>query len=282
MLKSRSWGLLIAPLLMGLVALGTSAPVMAGNTARQLTSESVITTIVNRGVMRVGVSTFVPWVMRDKQGKLVGFEIDVAKQLAKDMGVKVEFIPTQWDGIIPALLAGKFDVIISSMTIKPKRNLTINFTIPYEHSGLQIAASKKIASGYTVKDFNSPKVKIACRRGSTACSIGMELFPKAQFLRFDSDAQAFQEVINGNAHAVLSSAPKPAFWTLRQPDALYRPTTANLSNTNEAFGVRKGDPDALNFFDNWIRNHESNGWLQKRHNYWFETMDWAKDVNLKQ
>lgn len=282
MKKQRSWALLVAPLAIGLAALTTSGPVMAANVAKQLTSESVISQIENHGVMRVGVSTFVPWVMRDKQGKLVGFEIDVARQLAKDMGVKVEFVPTQWDGIIPALLAGKFDVIISSMTVKPKRNLTINFTIPYSHSGLQIAASKKIASGYSVKDFNSPKVKIACRRGTTACSIGMELFPKAQFLRFDDDAQAFQEVINGNAHAVLSSAPKPAFWTLRQPEALYQPTTENLTQTNEAFGVRKGDPDAINFFDNWIHNHVTNGWLKKRHDYWFTTMDWQKNVNLKQ
>lgn len=63
--------------------------------------------IKERGTLRVGMSTFVPWAMRNKQGELIGFEIDVAKRLAQDSGLKVEFVPTAWDGIIPALLAKK-------------------------------------------------------------------------------------------------------------------------------------------------------------------------------
>ena len=70
---------------------------------------------------------FVPWAMRDKQGKLVGFEVDVAEKMAKDIGIEAEIIPTNWDGIIPALQAKKFDVIIGGMSITPKRNLSVNF-----------------------------------------------------------------------------------------------------------------------------------------------------------
>lgn len=75
--------------------------------------------IKERGTLRVGMSTFVPWAMRNKQGELIGFEIDVAKRLAQDSGLKVEFVPTAWDGIIPALLAKKFDVIIGGMSVTP-------------------------------------------------------------------------------------------------------------------------------------------------------------------
>ena len=53
--------------------------------------------------MKVGLGIFVPWAMKDKQGELVGFEIDVAKSIAEELGVEIEFIPTAWDGIIPAL-----------------------------------------------------------------------------------------------------------------------------------------------------------------------------------
>ena len=63
--------------------------------------ESVIEQVQKRGALRVGMSTFVPWAMKDKTGNLIGFEIDVAKRLAKDTGVNVEFIPTKWSGIIP-------------------------------------------------------------------------------------------------------------------------------------------------------------------------------------
>ncbi|MGI9491082.1 MAG: transporter substrate-binding domain-containing protein, partial [Geminicoccaceae bacterium] len=115
-----------------------SATAGAQQAQQALSSESVIETIKQNGVLKVGLSTFVPWAMRNKEGELIGFEIDVATELAKDMGVEIEFTPTAWDGIIPALLAGKFDVIISGMTIKPERNLTVNFTTPYAHSSLGV------------------------------------------------------------------------------------------------------------------------------------------------
>ncbi len=108
------------------------------------------------------MSTFVPWAMKDKTGKLVGFEIDVATQLAKDMGVEVEFVPTSWSGIIPALLTGKFDVIIGGMGITPKRNLKVNFSNPYDYTGMSLIAHKKKAAGFkTLDDFNK-KCAIFC------------------------------------------------------------------------------------------------------------------------
>jgi polar amino acid transport system substrate-binding protein len=105
--------------------------------------DSVVEQVIQRGVLRVGMSTFVPWAMKDKTGKLIGFEIDVARRLAEDMGVKVEFVPTKWSGIIPALLTGKFDVIIGGMGILPSRNLKVNFTNPYDYTGMSWWPAKK-------------------------------------------------------------------------------------------------------------------------------------------
>ena len=82
------------------------ATAVAGEAQKQLTSESVIQTIMKRGKIKVGMSTFVPWAKRNKEGELIGFEIDVAKQLAEDLGVEIEFVPTAWSGILPALIAG--------------------------------------------------------------------------------------------------------------------------------------------------------------------------------
>lgn len=249
---------------------------------RDLTSAGVLEEIKKRGVMKVGMSTFVPWAMRSKTGELVGFEIDVAKKLAEDMGVDVEFVPTAWSGIIPALIAGKFDVIIGGMSITPQRNLTVNFTAPYAHSGQQMAANKALAAGFKVADFNASDVTIACRRGATPCQAAQKIFPKANLRRFDDDAQAFQEVVNGNAHAMISSAPKPRFWSAQYQDKLFMPTEENLTTGNEAFALRKGDPDAVNFFSNWILVNTSNGWLKQTHDYWFRAQEWADQVDLSQ
>jgi len=246
---------------------------------QQISTGSVVEEIKHRGVLRVGVSTFVPWSMRDTKGELIGFEIDVANKVAADLGVKAEFVPTAWDGIIPALLAGKFDVIISGMSITPARNMTVNFTIPYAHSGQQLTANKKLAGGFkSIDQFNDPKVTITCRRGSSTCVAAQKLFPKVALRQFDDDAQCLQEVLNGNAYGVITSAPKPRMWTLDHPDVLFMPSEENLTKSDEAFAVRKGDPDAINFFDNWILFHTSDGWLDERHDYWFKGNAWKSQV----
>ncbi|MEM9048992.1 MAG: transporter substrate-binding domain-containing protein [Pseudomonadota bacterium] len=242
-------------------------------------AQSVVQEIQERGVIRVGMSTFVPWAMRDKNGDLIGFEIDVAKKLAEDMGVEVEFVPTAWDGIIPALLAGKFDVIIGGMSITPSRNLTVNFTMPYANSSLGVMANKGLAEGLDWPDgFNDTSVTFACRRGATPCIYIQENFPKATLRQFDDDGQVEQEVLNGNAHAMLSSQPKPAFAIFDNPEVAYAPTTGKIEPNSEAFALRKGDADALNYFNNWILLNRQSGWLDDRHAYWFGGRPWADQL----
>ncbi|TCS44023.1 transporter substrate-binding domain-containing protein [Reinekea marinisedimentorum] len=235
--------------------------------------------INERGTLRVGMSTFVPWAMRNKQGDLIGFEIDVAKRLAADSGWQVEFIPTAWDGIIPALLARKFDVIIGGMSVTEERAKSVLFTEPYSHSGVQVAASKKLAEGFTeYSDFDSRKVKIAARRGAFTVQIAKETFPKAKILQFDDDAQAFQEVLNGNAHAVIASSPKPEHETVKHAEMLFLPFSERLSKGNEAFAVRLGEDDKKAFFDSWIQARTEDGWLEERYEYWFSTLDWQDEI----
>lgn len=250
-------------------------------TSAPLKAEGLIDEIAQRGKLRVGLSTFVPWAMRDKSGELIGFEVDVARKLAEDMGVEVEFVPTAWGGIVPALLAKKFDVIIGGLSITPERNMTVNFTAPYAHSGQQMAANTKLAGDFTsLDDYNDASVTLVCRRGATSCDFIKKRFPKATLRQFDDEAQAYQEIANGNAHAIVSSAPKPAFYTVDYPDKIFLENDGNnLTSGNEGFGLRKGDVDALNFFSNWILFRKSDGWLEERHDYWFKNKaDWENQI----
>jgi len=259
----------------GLLSWATPVP------AQDARPASMIEQAVKRGSIRIGMSTFVPWAMRDKNGGLIGFEIDVATQLAKDLGVQVEFVPTPFDGIIPALLAGKFDVIIGGLAITPARNLQVNFTIPYSETGLQLAASRKLAGSLaTMADYNDARITLTCRRGSSACSDGVRLFPKATLRQFDDDALCFQEVRNGNAHGVLASEPKPSFWSLQNADLIFMPFKETLTRTNAAFALRKGDVDSLNFLNNWIFLQTRDGFLRGRQDYWFRTLNWSDRVNM--
>ena len=256
--------------------------IVSAGLSGQAAAQGVVENILERGKIVVGLSTFVPWSMRDKNGDLIGFEIDVSNQLAKDMGVEVEFVPTAFDGIIPALLAKKFDVIITGMVIKPQRNLTVNFSDPYAYLTVGMAANKKLAEQdglKTQEDWNSPNVTITIKRGTAPGETAAREFPKARVRQFDDDAQALQDVLNGNAHGFMTSEPKPANYVLDNPDVLYHPFGIGPWDPSaSAFAVRKGDPDALNFFNNWIRYRTLDGWLKTTHAKWFQSQDWKKQV----
>jgi polar amino acid transport system substrate-binding protein len=246
---------------------------------QDLVRESTVEKVVKRGVLKVGMSTFVPWAMKDKKGDLIGFEIDVATRLAEDMGVKVDFIPTKWSGIIPALLTGKFDVIIGGMGIRPDRNLKVNFSIPYDYTGMSLLAHKELAAGFdSLEDFNRPDVSIAARIGTTAAAAAKKFMPRAKLRLFDDESQAVQEILNGRVHAVVASAPLPAFQTIKYPGRLFLPLDANFTREPIGFAVRKSDVDTLNYFNNWIRVVEAEGWLKERKHYWFGTKDWQDRI----
>ena len=270
----------------GWLALGILVAVLAftgnafsGELQQKLTEESVLEQVLKRGVLRVGMSTFVPWAMQDKTGELIGFEIDVATRVAKDMGVKVEFVQTKWAGIIPALLTGNFDVIIGGMGITPQRNLKVNFTMPYDVTGMSIVANKELAGNFkSLEDFNRPEVVLAVRLGGTPVAAAQKFMPKAQLRKFDDESQAIQELLNGRAYAVIASAPMPAFQALKYPDKLFLPIQGTFTKEPIGFALRKGDVDTLNFFNNWITVVQAEGWLAERKHYWFETRDWEDQV----
>lgn len=273
-LMSNALGMAFAALTSTVMTL----PAFAQSATQNLSAESVIETIKQEGVIRIGLSIFTPWSMRDKNGELIGFELDVGRALAEDMGVDVEFVPTAWDGIIPQLVSGNFDVIISGMSITPARNLTVNFTDPYAYSGLTVLANTTMTEGFTLEDYNSSEVTFAARRGATPATVIAQLFPEATLLLFDEDGAATQEVLNGNAHATMAAEPTPSIEARRYADTLSVPFDQTFLATGEGFALRKGDADALNFFNNWIAVRHASGWLKERNDYWFKGNDWEDQV----
>jgi len=250
-----------------------------GDARAALAASSAIEEIKRRNTLRVGMSTFVPWAFRNRAGELVGYEIDVANRLAQDMGVRAEFVPTAWDGIIPALIAGRFDVIIGGMTVTPARNLTANFSASYSASGVDLAASRRLAEGMTtIEAWNRPNVTISGRRGTSAIAAAQRLFPRATIRQFDDDAQSVLEVVNGRAHGMVGSAPRPLFAVMDNPDNLFSPFPQMLARQLDSMAVRKGDPDTLNFLNNWIQSRNLDGWLEERQAYWFRGREWRDQL----
>ncbi|WP_320169657.1 transporter substrate-binding domain-containing protein [Maridesulfovibrio sp.] len=259
--------------------MGLSSAVWAGDVRTSLSQESTLETVLKNKVLRVGFSTFKPWAMKGKNGEFIGFEIDVARRIATDMGVKIRFIPTKWDGIIPALLTGKFDIIIGGMGITPQRNLKVNFSDPYEFTGMSIVASRKVAPDKSdLKDFNNESVTVSVRLGTTAEKAAANFLPKAKLLKFSDESASIQELLNGKSACLVASNPLPENLVKKYPKQLYLPLQADFTKEPIGFAVRKGDPDFLNFLNNWIKVTNSEGWLEARFNYWFKTDEWKSLV----
>lgn len=255
------------------------ATALVGVTRPSFAATPLIDEIKSRGVLRGGLSTFVPWAMRDKQGKLIGYELDVGTRLAADLGVKYEPIPTAWDGIIPALLAGSFDLIIGGMTATPAREQSVDFTEAYSFTGLSLVASKKVAPGLaTLEAFNKPAITVVVRRGTPAATFVQEKLPLATLRQFDDDAPSLQELLNGNAAAWITSAPKPAFAAVDHPDALYMPMDKPLTAQRDGMAIRKGEPATTAALNAWIAARKADGFLAERFHFWFEQRSWLAQV----
>ena len=165
------------------------------------------------------------------------------------------------------------------MGILPKRALKVNFTRPYDFSGMSLVAHKEKAMGFdSLEDFNKPEVQVAVKLGTTAAIAAKKYLPNATLRMFENETQTYQELRNGNVHAVVGSAPRPAFEAWDYKDTLFLPLEENFTKEPIGFALRKGDPDALAFFNSWITGVALEGWLVERHQYWFETRDWADQV----
>jgi len=236
--------------------------------------------IQKKGVLTVGVSILPPWVMRSKDGGLVGFEIDIAKQLAKDMAVKVKFKEYQWNKMIPALRKGEIDIIASGLSITPKRALEINYSQPYSSSGYSLVTNLALTKDFTsIKNLNSEKVYITAVKGTVSADLAKRVFPKAKLDIRKTEEDATSAVVNGTVHAFVSSSPIPEFISLKHPDEVDLPLKKPLLTTKEAFAIRKNNQEMLHYLNSWIVAHEADEWIESSHEYWFESLKWQPQVS---
>ena len=147
--------------------------------------------IQKRGVLRIGMEPgYMPFELTNKKGQIIGFDVDMGKRMAKAMGVKLEIVSTAWDGIIPALLTGKFDLIASGMTLTQQRNLTVNFATPYILIGQSILIKKELADTVkSYKDLNDAKYTVASKLGTTGEQATKRMIGNAKYISYETEQE---------------------------------------------------------------------------------------------
>ena len=266
--------------LIALALIGFLAATSAIGADIELAKKSTIESILKRGELRVGFeSGYVPFEMTNKKGEFIGFDMDYGRRLAKSMGVKFVPINTAWDGIIPALMTSKFDIIMGGMTITQERNLKVNFADPYIVVGQTILLNKKLKDRVlSYKDLNNPKYIVTSRMGTTGEQAIKKYIPKATYKGFESEAEAGLEVINGKADALVYDLPFCGFLYGSQGQG----KTVFLSDpfTYEplAWAINKGDPDFLNYLNNFLRQTKGDGFYDLMYKKWITGTKWKDEL----
>ncbi|MFZ0242942.1 MAG: transporter substrate-binding domain-containing protein [Desulfobacterales bacterium] len=245
-----------------------------------LARKSTLNDIVERGELRVGFEAgYLPFEMADKQGNFIGFDIDIAKEMAKAMGVKFVPVNTAWDGIIPALVTKKFDILISGMTITQERNLKINFADPYIVVGQTILLNKKWADQVkSYKDLNDPKFTVCSKLGTTGEQAVKRLIPKANYKSFEVESEAALEVLTGKADATIYDLPFCATFMAQQGQGKLIFLDEPFTYEPLAWAIRKGDPDFMNWLNNFLRQMKNDGRYDQIYNKWIKSTDWIKQI----
>lgn len=284
MRKTRYMWLLVLVMAIALVAVGCGGEKPADNASDQAANDTEKTTwelIQENGVLKVGLDdTFRPMGYRDENGDLVGFDIDMGKELEKRLNVKIQWVPTDWGGVTGALNAKKFDVVINGMSITDERKKVVDFSIPYVNANIGMAVKKdndSIKTGADLKD----KI-VGTQSGSSGFEACKDLIEdgkiKEDNLRlYNQYPEAFLDLENGRVDVLVVDVTTAEDFIAKAPDK-YKVVEKPLVEDLYAIGMRKGDKDLKEVLDKTITDMIKDGTLSELSKKWFDGRDLTPEI----
>lgn len=227
--------------------------------------EATLSRIRRTRVLAIGTdATYPPFESVDpSSGRVVGFDIEVAQAVAARLGVKAEFTVVPFDGIIPGLKAGKYDLVVSAMTITPERARQVRFTAPYVVAGQSVAVRAGETSIQGAADLTGRR--IGCQLGTTG-ELEAKKVPGAEIVSFDAIGSAFRDLENGNLDAVIADTPTSRIFIRDHPTI----RLAGEPLTREEFGmaVRLQDADLHSSIDQALQDLRASGEMRAIEERW--------------
>jgi polar amino acid transport system substrate-binding protein len=239
-----------------------------------------IDNILDSGELVVGtMGKMPPLNMTTKDGNLIGLEIDLVKSIAAAMGVKYRFETMAFSELMPALEAGKVDMILSGMTITPKRNLKVAFVGPYFISGKAFLTKiKTIAEADDAADINSPQTKLVALKDSTSQEFAKAFIPKATLWAAADYDEAVSMVLKDEVHAMIADYPICVVSVFRYPDAGLLSVVTPLTYEPIGIAVPAGDPLLVNWLENFLAALKDSGRLDELKQKWFAKGFWLNKL----
>ena len=227
-------------------------------------------------IVRIGVEgAYPPFSYTTADGKLEGFDIDIAKALVKAMGAEIKLVPQDWDGIIPALLARKYDAIIASMSITEERKKKVAFSNKYYNTPAKFVCKKG-----TVKEFTKDTLKgktVGVQRATTHDSYLTDNYGKdVKIKRYASQDDAYLDMAAGRLDFLLADSVALSDGFLKKPEGkdfeFVGPDMTDVRWFGEGVGVacRKRDKDLVEMFNKAIDQIRADGTYKKIQDKYFD------------
>ena len=235
---------------------------------------ALVATQAQAETYRVGMEcTYAPFNYKTADGKLAGYDVDVANGVAKIIGADLEFVCQEWDGMIPALLANKFDLVIASMSITEKRMKKIDFSSPYRFSTGQLVGPKKLDVNL-FDDAGKPipagfkGLKVGLERATTYSNWFEEVLPDASVVLYDNNESLYLDLQNGRVDIIMTNPMKAYLKFLSKEDGAGFELKGPVVDEEKYFGVgvgigmRKGQPELKARLDKALKQLINSGELE--------------------
>ncbi|WP_422361536.1 substrate-binding periplasmic protein [Reichenbachiella sp.] len=244
-----------------------------------LAAQNRLAKIIDSGTLRVGLTgNQPPFSMKNKNDQLIGFDVDLGNLIATSMELKLEFVEMSFAELLPNLKEGKVDLVISGMTITPRRNLEVAFVGPYMISGKSILTNEKTLINATNPQDIGADLRVITLDGSTSEKFVENYMEHVKVELVQNYESAIQKIITDESDVMVADYPTCAYAMLRYPDkgmvVLDRPLTI------EPIGIALPYDDALfiNMMDNFIESLEATGVLVLMEEKWFENPYWLLEL----
>jgi len=247
-----------------LLAVAALAAGCGGDTAKKDTGSGAS----SEKVLRIGTNAdFAPFEFQDVDGKeYAGFDMDLIRAVAKEMGYKADIQNINFDGLIPAMESGNLDVIISGMTINDERKQKVLFSEPYYKSGLTIIVKKDNTTINKFADLSGKKV--AVQIGTTSAK-EVSKIPNVEVKEFNSSADTFMELRAGGVDAVVNDRPVNDYYIMKSGEKNVRALDELLTSEDYGIAMSKKNPELAKQIDGALKKLHENGEYDKIFAKWF-------------
>jgi polar amino acid transport system substrate-binding protein len=245
-----------------------------------VSASPVIDRIVKRGELRVGTSgSQPPLTATTKDGSIIGFDADVARAFAKAMGVRLTLVPIQFSELLPSLVNGDVDMVLSGLTMTPQRNLQVAFVGPYLVSGMSILTKERTRARLRrAEDIDTPKVSLAALRGSTAVKFAEENVPRAKLALTDTLDEGVELVRKGKVDALLADHPFCMVTVYRYASDHFATLDTPFNLEPLGIALPPNDPLLVNWTENALAELEDTGVVLDTMSAWFEDDSWVEQL----